>query len=167
MFEEIDLQAIPGFFGLEHIKVLEFLKKGSAYGVEIGAAQVVEIGVAEYFLEAVLRALGDFCSHDHTANAADIAIGETELGQVGANDITAQFFVIFVVDRKAGIVEKRGGFQQHGIIGGDIFEGAQLGSYLQHVERVVQAVVREPMGKLALHFIDDKFLGCLVVHKKS
>ena len=110
IFQEGDLQAVPVVFVFEHVEEFKFLEKGIADGIEIIAAEVIEVGIAEDSFEGSLGVLRNSGGHDHTADAIDIVGGITESGQMFAGDGAAVGFVILAAEDKAGVVEEGGCF---------------------------------------------------------
>lgn len=81
-FEKTHLQAVPAFFGIEHLVGAQFFEQGLADLIKIIAAQIVEVSITEDGFEVVAGALRYLGGHDHVANALDLFLAIVVVGEM-------------------------------------------------------------------------------------
>ncbi len=163
-FQEPHLQFVPLPFGLQHAIVHHLFEERRADQLEIPAAQIIQIGIAEYPGELVPRRLRDLGGQDHLTDQLDVVLGEPELRKFLADDAAARLLVVPVLLGESGIVVQGRYFQKNEPFSGNAFLLGNVHGTGIHVQRMRQRMVGPFRRKLGLELGQNIRARSLWVH---
>ena len=104
--KEGNLNVVPVFERGDFSASLKLSEEELADGKKISASEVIEIGIAEYLADSVLRRLGKSCGHNGFSHLLLFLAAELQQVEIRFGEAAAVYFVVFGREHKSGIVEE-------------------------------------------------------------